>query len=50
VDDTGKIMYIGYVFFSKNENLSYSFGNGYTEFPDADFYDWLVSIGLKMDK
>ena len=50
VDDTGKIMYIGYVFFSKNENLSYSFGNGYTEFPDAGFYDWLGSIGVKMDK
>ncbi len=47
---TGKRMHIAQVFFSKNSKFSYSFGNLNAQFPNDNFYNWLISVGIAVDK
>ena len=50
LEGTGKKMYIGRIQLSVNKKSYYGFGVGDAQFPNDDFYKWLVSVGVTMDE
>ena len=46
IKDYGKSMSVGYIWMKPN---IYSFGSGRAHFPESEFYNWLLSVGVDVD-